>query len=101
MPKSMVSCDEKLNLTRNHSTHVANEFMNAGTSSRLRALLGNEAKLPYIRLNIQAPCPARGAGSRALALSDGGSRSTRRVVGGSFTLDAGIALGLSREAFAD
>ena len=34
--------------------------INAGTASRLRTL-PNEAKLAYIKLNIQTPCPPRGA----------------------------------------
>src|SRR5437773_5200500 len=63
-----------------------------------------EAKLTYIRLNIQTPCPpsafaqatARGAVALprpAIALSDGGSRLTRGVVRGSFTRHARIAFG--------
>jgi hypothetical protein len=64
----------------------------------------NEAKLTYIKLNRQTPsafaiklrpdkCPPRGAGSPAIAASDGGSRSTKRMVGGSFTLQAQFAFG--------
>ncbi len=64
----------------------------------------NEAKLAYIRLNSQTPCPppafarrfgatSRGAACPAIARSDGGSRSTKDVVGGSFTLNIQIAFG--------
>src|SRR5712692_9732843 len=53
----------------------------------------NEAKLAYIRLNSQTPCPPRGAACPAIARSDGGSRLTKDVVGGSFTLNTRIAFG--------
>src|SRR2546426_5282356 len=63
-----------------------------------------EAKLTYIRLNTQTPCPpsafaqatARGAVALprlAIALSDGGSRLTKGAVRGSFTRHARIAFG--------
>jgi len=42
------------------STLGGNDFMSADTASRLRRLLKNEAKLAYVRLNNQTPCPPRG-----------------------------------------
>jgi hypothetical protein len=38
----------------------------------------NEAKLVYIELNNQTPCPPRGATWPVIARSDGGSRFTRK-----------------------
>src|SRR5439155_4605909 len=35
--------------------------IDAGTASRLRTRRKNEAKLAYFKLNIQTPCPPRGA----------------------------------------
>jgi hypothetical protein len=58
--------------------------MIAGTASRLRTLLENEAKLTYVRLN-----PKRLAHLVAL------SRLTRGAVGGFFTLDTRFAFSLS------
>jgi hypothetical protein len=84
---------ERLELVRaNHSTLGAKEIkrrdnFSATNASRI------EGKLAYVTLNIQTPCPPRGAGSPAIAPSGGGSRSTQGRGWEFFTQHARIAFG--------